>query len=149
MTPGESAISGMKLRPSSGSVTTFCCSTTKLTVPRLDWSSGAAAVTFTDSVTLPIVMREIERDLVADPQDDAVATQRGKAVLRDGDRVGARLQGEEVISAIVTRRRGLFDLRIDVEQPDLRPRNGRPDGSRDKSRKFDFRGLCVECARQQ
>ena len=50
MTPGESAISGMKFRPSSGSVTTFFCSTTKLTVPRLDCSSGAAAVTFTDSV---------------------------------------------------------------------------------------------------
>ena len=47
-TPGDSAISGTKFRPSRGSETTFFCSTTKLAVPRLDCRSGAAAVTSID-----------------------------------------------------------------------------------------------------
>ena len=52
-TPGASAISGTKLRPSKGRVATFSWFTTKFSVPVVVCNRDAPLVTSTDCVTSP------------------------------------------------------------------------------------------------
>ena len=108
-------------------------------------SRGASAVTFTDSVTLPIIM-ERSRDIWSPPSRQRLhdATQRIRSSLRLSSR--SRAAGpEEMITAIVTRSRRLLQLRVGIDQSNLRTRNGQTGWIADIPGQLDFRRLCVEC----
>ena len=100
-------------------------------------------MTFTDSVTLPIWSARSSDHLVSNPQDHALSPQRRKTGLRDGDRVGPRLKGEEVIASIGARSDGLLGLACStLSSRTSAPSTGSPAGSLTSPESSTF----VDCA---
>ena len=143
LTPGESAINGTKFRPSSGSDTTFFCSTTKLAVPRVDCSSGAAAVTSTDWDDVAHLEFKVQADLVADAQHDAIAPQPGEPLFCHGDRVGPCRQRKEMVAAAAVRSHGELGVRSTVYQVDDCAVHGQTARIANGPKQLRFGGLSV------
>ncbi len=96
-TPGDSVTSGMKLRPSSGSVEIFLSSMFMLTSPLAVCSSGAAAMTSIDCEGWPTCKLHVELRALAKPENDSRLPVAAESGLFDEEHVPAGGQAEDMV----------------------------------------------------